>query len=293
MPKIALLDLGTNTFHLLIVDTDAAAPFAELHRSREFVKLAEDGIEKLGVSAWRRGLETISRFRKTIDQFDVDDVKAVGTAAIRTAENGKSFIKTIEEIAGIEVDLIDGSQEAELIYRGVSKIWHLEGLPALIMDIGGGSVEFIIADGDGIKWARSYPIGVAVLFRNHHSSDPISQSEQLDIQAFLKPYFEELLSALNQYQPLCLIGASGTFDVLLTFERAPDAAFCRVDIDQIKLHLSSIIKMNLESRKQDPRIPPTRVDMIVVAALLIQMVLNLHPFDQMRVSQYALKEGLF
>ena len=223
----------------------------------------------------------------------MDSIKAVGTAALRTVANGADFIEQIHKATGIMVELIDGDREAQLIYEGVSKICDASDLPALIMDVGGGSVEFIIADKKGIQWARSYPIGVAVLFQDHHKSDPISADDQQSLRAFLRPYLEELMCALQQFRPTCLIGASGTFDVLLTFLGKRVETYTVVDINQVRGHLTTIIKMDQLTRQKDQRIPSTRVDMIVVAALLIQHIIELHPFGKMSVSQYALKEGLF
>ena len=163
--KYAVIDFGTNTFHLLIVEAREDGQFIELHRERIFVKLAEDGIERIGDKAFVRALQAMQRYREILDDYQVENIKAIGTAALRTALNGQEFIDTVWKNSKIKIHLIDGQEEARLIHLGVNQAVDIGNDTALIMDIGGGSVEFIISDKLGVKWADSFPIGVAVLFK--------------------------------------------------------------------------------------------------------------------------------
>ena len=292
--KTALLDLGTNTFHLLIVAHDLHGGFKEELRIREFVKLAADGIEEISESSRLRGLAAIADFKTAIDLHKVTDVKAVGTAALRTAKNGMQFLEEIYQKTGISVDIIDGKKEAELIYRGVRRIWHPGDLPALIMDIGGGSVEFIIADHSKILWSKSWPIGVAVLRKAFHHKDPMSSEERETLKAFLKETLGELRDELQRWRPNTLIGAAGTFDVLADYASMEenDAPYQALRPREVLSFIEEICQMTLAQRISDGRIPDSRVDMIVVAVCLVQTVVELHPFSVLKVSRYALKEGL-
>ncbi len=289
----AIVDLGTNTFHLLVIGLLPGDAFEEICRDRKFVKLAADGISTIGDLSFARGMEAMIDFAKIIRRENVSDVVAVGTAALRTAHNGPEFLNQIKRKTGIDVQIIDGHEEARLIYQGVRRVWNQDHLPALIMDIGGGSVEFIIADEREMKWARSFPIGVAVLKRSFHDEDVLSHKEEQDLRHFLAPFLNQIQFALDQWKPQAMIGASGTFDVLKLFQvQHDDAEYVDVDVEQLKIYLGRIRKMSLLERKAHPLIPDTRVDMIVVAVLLIQCILELYPFRKMGISQYALKEGL-
>ena len=164
MKKYGVIDLGTNTFHLLIIETDDTDAFREIYREQHFVKLAEDGIGTIGAAPYARALKVMQDFEEVLDKQQVSGLCAFGTAALRTARNGQAFIEEVKTLTGIEVELITGDREAELIHKGVLQAVPFSSECWLIMDIGGGSVEFIIADKNEMYWAQSFPIGVAVLF---------------------------------------------------------------------------------------------------------------------------------
>ena len=275
--KKAVIDLGTNTFHLLIADVVDDKIVETIHRERIFVKLGADGVETLGQEPLQRGFEALRKFRQTLEQFEVTPFLAVGTAALRTASNGRDFLVKIKEELGISIDLIDGQREAELIYRGVRQVWDITiNAPAMIMDIGGGSVEFIIADDSDIYWKDSYPIGVSVLHRKFHHTDPISEDEQQQLSTYLRDFMHPLAEAIQQYQPHKLVGASGTFDVLAMLLCPDDPSLYelvqRRDVDKI---IREVVQSNETERYENPGIPDSRVDLIVVALLLLKEVLKL------------------
>src|SRR5688572_19632471 len=146
--KIAILDLGTNTFHLLIAGVKPDKSWKKLLMERVTVKLGQGGIDKKVISrtAYARGMHALEGFRSSLDNHPVDKIAAFGTAALRSAVNGKVFLEEARDRFGFEINLISGDEEAELIYYGVRQAVQVAGQKSLIMDIGGGSVEFIIAD---------------------------------------------------------------------------------------------------------------------------------------------------
>ena len=163
MAKFGVIDLGTNTFHLLIAEVDQNS-IKEIYRERIFVKLAEKGIHKIGDAAFERATNAIAKFKIILDQHHVDKVRAIGTAGLRTASNSQSFIQLIKNKYNLDIAVISGDEEAHLIHKGVMNAIGSLRTTSLIMDIGGGSVEFIICDNEKIYWAQSFKIGVAVLF---------------------------------------------------------------------------------------------------------------------------------
>ncbi len=292
--RYAVIDLGTNTFHLLIVEKDPTTVFKELFRKRIFIKLAENGIEKIGDAPFERGIKALKQFKEIIDSYQVSNVKSFGTAGLRTASNGPDFIQRTFEETGIEVQLIPGEREAHLIYKGVSQAVDLKENTALIMDIGGGSVEFILADNIGVKWAQSFPVGAAVLFNNFHQNDPISSQEVTTLLDYLNQTLNPLKTQLKKYTPAILIGASGTFDVLeaLLCPKKLTAVHGIVRVENFQPLYEQLLKTNLQERLDMPGIPDSRAEMIIVALILIQFILDQAPIHTISVSAYAMKEGM-
>lgn len=292
--KYAVIDLGTNTFHLLVAEKQAGKSFKEIHRQRFFVKLAEEGIETIGAAPIARGLQAFQSFRAILDELAVKKIKAIGTAALRTATNGPAFIKKIKDEYDIQIELIDGNREAELIYKGVRQAVPFQTKNYLIMDIGGGSVEFIIANNEEVFWAQSFPIGVAVLYKNFHHSEPISDQETVDLQAFLNDYLTPLYQALKKFPAPTLIGASGTFDVLEFIlaenKNLENHAFVQVAAFEPLYQL--LLKSTKAERFAMKAIPDTRADMIVVAVILIDFILRNANIEEIIVSSFAMKEGI-
>lgn len=296
MSRYAVIDLGTNTFHLLIAEEGPAGKIKEIFRERRFVKLAEEGIETIGAAPYRRGLETLQHFRRILAAHDVpaEMVRAFGTAALRTASNGRAFIREVRESTGIEIRLISGDREAELIYKGVVMAAPPTDEYMLIMDIGGGSVEFIIANKDGVEWARSFPVGVAVLYKNFHRHEPILPEEITAIHQFLRKELGPLMEALALFPARRLVGASGTFDVLEFFLSEEQAHLLNATIPTEKFFpfYEQLVQMDDAQRRNMKGMPLDRVDMIVVALILIKLVLGMTDIRQITVSAYAMKEGM-
>lgn len=291
---LAVIDLGTNTFHLLIARPDNSGGFTEFFRERRFIKLAEDGIDRIGPYPWERGLTAMRAFADQLAFHGVGQVRAIGTAALRTAGNGAAFIDTVKEETGIQIELIDGDEEARLIHQGASLAIPFTERTRLLMDIGGGSVEFILADANEVYWSRSFPIGVAVLFREYHTEDPLSDKQQTALRTFLAKALEALEKALQEHPVTELVGASGTFDVLEQYLDEPTAGqdYATISVGDFAPFRDQLIAMPLQERLTMERMPPARAEMIPVALVLLDVVIELAGIEQLLVSPYALKEGV-
>lgn len=291
--RFGVIDLGTNTFHLLIVDKSPQGGFTEIHRERRFIKLAEEGIEQIGKAAFQRGIQAILDYKETLTQYQVQQVSALGTAALRTADNGQDFIDEVLEKTGIPIELISGEREAQLICQGVSLAIPFDDAPMLIMDIGGGSVEFIIANNQKVYWAQSFPVGVAILYKKFHRSDPISAHEVDFITDYLHSILHPLKIQVRKYLVNTLIGASGTFDVLETMivKEKANSKFSHFSVEEYYPLHKRLLKTSLAERLQLRDLPPMRADMIIVAMILIHFVLEISTINRIVVSAYAMKEG--
>lgn len=293
-PPIAVIDVGTNTFHLLLAKLHPEGTFSEIFRERRFIKLAQDGIHHIGPAPYQRALDTMRDFRQLIDAHGASNIRAFGTAALRTAANGPELQQDILDQTGISIELISGEQEAHYILQGVRMALPFEETPRLIMDIGGGSVEFLLANRSEVFWMQSFPIGVAVLYRNFHRTEPISPQEKANLHAFLTEQLTPLKAALSRFPVTELVGVAGTFDVLenLLESRPLSPQSIILSLDRFPRILQKIVTSPVEQRLSMEAIPRYRADMIVVALLLIEFVLGLHPFKKLLVSRFDLKEGM-
>ncbi len=293
---IAVIDLGTNTFHLMITqEEDVGKGFRMLHRERHFVKLAEEGINRIGPAAFQRGINTLKYFKNIIERFGVEQTVAVGTAALRTASNGQEFVEEARKKTGLKVVLISGDREAELISKGVTlAIPDLGDNTYLIMDIGGGSVEFIITKKGRVLWSGSFQVGVAILYKEFHKSDPITAQEVEQIRHFLEEALQPLQEALIQYPCTILVGASGTFDVLENFvaPKEGERFYSRFPRDLFGPVFDQLKYTTLQQRLDTPEIPEARAEMLISALVLIALILEKSSFEEIIVSSFALKEGL-
>ena len=162
------------------------------------------------------------------------------------------------------------------------------------MDVGGGSVEFIIADANKLYWAKSFPVGVAVLYNRFHKSEPIASTEIEALENFLKETLDPLLIELQNHQIYTLVGASGTFDVIEAFlsksNITPYSAL--VEIDNFYPFYQHLLELNLTQRLALENLPESRAELISVALILINFVLQKASIQQIIVSAYAMKEGI-
>ncbi|PSR54429.1 phosphatase [Adhaeribacter arboris] len=300
--RLALIDMGTNTFHLLIAEINSNGEPEPLVKLKESVKLGQDGISRGAIApdAVERALQTLTNFKTEIEKYEVSEVRAVATSAVRNAANGIKLITAIQEQTGIEVEVISGDREAELIYYGVKSALEIGSERSLIIDIGGGSVECIICDGDTIFWKQSFEIGAQRLMDRFFITDPISAADMEAEMEFLEKELEPLTEAIAQYKPCALIGSSGTFDTLCdidvrrkgldrTCDPCTESDLALSDFYEI---YDDILKKTRSERLAIPGMMEMRVDMIVVACILIDHVLENYELNKIRVSSYALKEGL-
>lgn len=294
---LAIIDLGTNIFHLRIVRLLSDNSFEDVFRQSRFIKLASEGIGTIGAEPFQRGIDCLTDYAQILSRHQVDKIKAIGTAALRTASNGAFFIQTVKEKTGLDITLIDGDQEAHYIHKGVEQAVQFGADKKLIMDIGGGSVEFIIADLDTVYWAQSFPVGMAILYGQFHHSDPIGALEIGALHSFLEQELLPLSQALTQHNISDLVGTKGTFDVLLAqFSKEKLGPHCGVlpvaELDELPAFFERVIQATKAERLAMPEIPDDRIDMIVVGMLLIRFVLKMTKVPRLLVSDYDVKEGV-
>jgi len=259
------------------------------------VKVAGDGIDTIGPAPFRRALAAANALGASLAKYQVAGAAAYGTAALRTASNGAELEAQLSDHLGVQIQIIDGQREAELISKGVLAA----GLPPeekyLIMDIGGGSCEFIVVDKGVNSFGESYPIGAQVLRQRFHQQEPLRATPTSRLQE--EALFAHLTATLSQLTDAIgtgakLVGASGTFDVLGDLFGEPiNEVVNQVPAEQVLALYNEAVQMNEADRLADDRLPDDRADMIVVALALIVHVLSICPQKQVLTCDYALKEG--
>lgn len=298
--RIAVIDLGTNTFHLLIAETARNQPEI-LYKTNVPVKLGEGRINDNIIipAAFERGINCLKAFSHTISEYEVDDVRATATSAVRSAENGQDFVDAVKERTGINIETISGDEEAELIYQGVKLSGAITDL-SLIMDIGGGSVEFILCDTQKLIWKKSYNIGAARLMQQFFKSDPIAEEEKNAILSHIQNQLANLFDICEKYQPEILIGSAGAFEtfaelIIRKNNQKTDINTAKTFAFNFDDYIATSIKLinaTHNERAEMPGMIPIRVDMIVVAALITNYVLGRCKINRLMLSTYDLKMGV-
>jgi len=291
MGNVAVIDLGTNTFHLLIVRLHTQGKFDVIYRERCYIYLGGQGMSSIGYESYQKGIETLQYFTTLLKKYNVTDVKAIGTAALRSAANGKQFARDVLNQTGIEISIISGDQEALYIANGISNIYQHQKAH-LIMDIGGGSVEFIIGN-TKIDWHTSIDIGISILYQKFMTSDPISSEALNAMLDYLDDQLLPLADAIKRYPSYDLIGAAGTFEVLSSHQNGEsNLPIQEIDLDKIKDLYHQVIHLDLNQRKSINGIPDHRGKYLVVAMALIIKTIDLVNLNTIYVSSYSLKEGV-
>lgn len=297
----AVIDLGTNTFHLLI----AKVAGNELQTDFSLqvpVKLGEGGIEHGHITdaAINRAFTALEKFKHYIDLFEISKVTALATSAIRDAKNGNYFIQLVEEKLSIKIEAISGDEEAEYIYNGVKHSFNFLDENVLVMDIGGGSVEFIVGKKNSILFKTSLNIGAARLIALMPHSNPITDAEINRIIEYVNPFLKELKGFTYEHPVRTLVGSAGSFEtlvdiVLKDFQTIPVALSkhaYHIHNNLFELFYELIITSTAENRSKLKGMAGFRIEMIVVATVLMNFIRKEFNIEKIICSDYSLKEGI-
>ena len=297
--RLAIFDLGTNTFNLLVRDTDGS-----LLRSEKLpVKLGAGGLraDEISPDAEERAIAAMHQHKAWAQEAGASRGYAFATSAMRSTRNGAEVAARIERETGIPVNIIDGDQEAAFIAGGVAQAWPERSEPRLIMDIGGGSTEFILLDGNDVLYAESFPLGVTRLVERFQPSDPMTAEDVAQINAHTEALLAPLWTWLQHVPATCLIGSSGSFDTIYNvLEGAHGRPMLELgdyraefSLDELPALLDRLIASSKMERLLMPGMLEMRADTLQVSALQIQLILDRLTPKTMLLSGYALKEGVW
>jgi exopolyphosphatase / guanosine-5'-triphosphate,3'-diphosphate pyrophosphatase len=297
--RVAIIDLGTNTFNLLIAEK-AGDGLKILHTGKIAVRLGSGGLmhKRIQDDAFSRGIDAMKIHHTEILKYNCDQVKGIATSMIRDSVNGKEFVSRILAETGIHVEIVDGDREAELIWKGVREIVS-PGEKFLIMDIGGGSTEFIIADTEKIYWKKSYQLGVTRLYEYFRHSDPITPDETEKIESFFSLQMQDLFAAIKTFEVKDMIGSAGSFETFLSMiswkkndrNYDPETVHAPIPVDEFHILKEELIRSHHEERVHMRGLIELRRDLIVVSVLLVDYVIQKGKVESLHFCAYALKEG--
>jgi exopolyphosphatase/guanosine-5'-triphosphate,3'-diphosphate pyrophosphatase len=299
----AVIDLGTNTFKLLVASVSDRGQIIRKHTNELGVKLGEEGIgrKEIAPPAFQRGIESLGELIREAKEFEPVNILVIGTSGIRSAINGNEFISKISSVYDVQVNVITGDEEAELIFRGVRQAVNIPDKPVLILDIGGGSNEFIIASHKHYLWKQSYDLGIARLLDRFQPSDPIAPGEIKKVNQFLSNELESLFEALSSYEINSLIGCAGTFETYRSILNFTSGVADVADVDRspsfpITMQVfhelyEKLVFSTYHQRKQIPGLQLYRVEMIVLATIFVNFIIEKLGVKSIIQSDYALKEG--
>lgn len=299
--KVAAIDVGSNSIHMVIAQVEADGRFTVLDRAKEMVGLGRRTLNngRLARDTIRAGIDTLAAFRTLAQRHGVTRFKAVATSAVREASNGGDFLRQVEQQLGLRVKVIPGEEEARLIYCGVRHAIDLRGEPRLLVDIGGGSVELVLVSDDRPVALHSLKLGVARLTERFFKDDPPEPKQVGRFQQCLAEELDPVLESVRQYGPRQVIGTSGTILTLVNMVAcqrgaAPDGRLNHfaVTAEEIARLRRTLVKSDRDERLSMKGLDEKRADLIVAGALLADHILQGAGACELVACTWALREGL-
>ena len=298
MNRIAVIDLGTNICNLLIAEYNGSG-HKILYQGKETVQMGRGGIHKnlITTDGAQRAVQAILKHQQKIAHFDANTVIAIATSAVRDAGNRDEFCCTILSETGVPLQVISGEREAELIFKGTLLAFGDQPGHSLILDIGGGSNEFILCDEGEIRWKESFPLGVARIIELFPLSDPVTNAEIAAIRNYFEKNMGPLWAAVRGQKPDQLIGCSGAFDTIadLLDGTEPDTKLRtqqEIPLNGFQQIYEQLIRSTTAERLQMKGLEPLRMKMIISAVILIDLVLKKTGLPKIVQTGYALREGV-
>ena len=296
--RIAIIDLGTNTCNLLIA-IFKNKEYQILYQGKEVVKLGKEGIDNniLTEKGLERAILAIRKHQEQISKFDVSEVVIIATSAIREATNKAWFQQQIKANTGLDLQIISGQKEAQLIFDGVKLAFGEIDNHSLILDIGGGSNEFILTYNNEPIWKQSFPLGMARVIEQIPPSDPITPEEIEQINDWFSRKLEPLWEQMNNIKIPLLIGCSGAFDTITDLIDQTDPGIKtrikqEIKIDDFTRIYETLIKSTTAERTKMKGMESIRIEMIVPSVLFIKLIVDRLRIRKIYQTDFALREGI-
>ncbi len=301
MKKIAVIDIGTNSFHMIIAYLDNKDRIQIIERARKVLRLNFNSQSNIiSPEAIQKAINVIERFKKLSEKHKAE-LKAVATSAVREAKNKKEFIQEIYNKTKVNIEVIDGKREAELIYLAVRKSLNLSNETALCIDIGGGSTEIIIGSRDKIIFAESLKIGAVRLTKMFFNNSIITKENIYECKNYIEKELSEVVEKIKKIKRDLVIGTSGTINsVALMSNAMHNKSLIKNELNGISFSSNDleIIQENvlscktIEERKKIKGLEEKRADVISAGIIILHTLFKLLDIKKITISGFALREGI-
>lgn len=299
--RIAAIDIGTNSIHMIVVQVRPDLSFEVVDREKDMVRLGAGGLDgrKLTPTAIGSALQTLAKFKRLAESHKVDEIVAAATSATREAVNGGDFIAEVDRQTGIRVRVITGTEEARLIHLAAGYGVDVGGTTAVVVDIGGGSVEVTLGTATQLTLGKSFKTGVIRLTERFVKSDPLAERDE---RKLVKHLHREMAATLDEIAArgfARVIGTSGTILSLGALALADGGATPPTDLRNRRVSAKALhrlrkrlVDLDLEQRLQIPGLDPRRADLSVAGAVLLDTIVRRLGADEFTLCDLALREGL-
>jgi exopolyphosphatase/guanosine-5'-triphosphate,3'-diphosphate pyrophosphatase len=303
---LAAIDVGTNSIHMAVVKIQPSIPaFGIIDREKATVRLGDRDRRtgRLMPEAIDRAIAALNRCKEIAKSHGAEAIIAVATSAVRESPNGHAFLHQVERETGLIIDLISGTEEARRIYLGVLSGMELNGQPHVLIDIGGGSTELTLGDGQEPRSLSSTKVGAVRLTAEFVNTDPISNSEFNYLQAYVRGMLErsvdEVLSHLRPGETARMVGTSGTIETLAMIHAREKLGVVPTPLNGYEFSLKDLReivnrlrRLNYAERAAVPGMSDRRSEIIVAGALILQEAMSLLGIESIAICERALREGV-
>ena len=299
--KLAAIDIGTNSIHMIIAEATSQGGFDILDREKEMAKLGVGVFASNYISdrAFEVGLESITRYVQLADRLGVDEIITVATSAIREAHNGESFLREVVAQTGLRPRIISGQEEARLIFLAVRNSIALEGERALVLDIGGGSTEAVVGDRDKILFKESMPLGVLRLLDMFTDRGTVGVEGRGVLEAHIRFVAEQTFDKIHHLGFDRVIGTSGTIRTMGEAAHVAAGGESWRSVNAQVAHLKDIssltqklLNMELKERAEVDEISDKRADAIHLGGVLLVQLLKMAGVEEITLCDASLREGM-
>ncbi len=302
-PVVAALDLGSNSFHLVVVLVRHDRSFDIVASEKRMLRLGEEVARtgRISDASVDLAVKTVVELTKVATSAGAEEIWAFATSAFRDAENSDEVVAAIEAVSGVHAHVVSGLKEAQTIYHAVRSHLSLEPSPTLVADMGGGSLELIVGDQRQSYFTTSLPLGVGRLKVSFGGSDPISTKDLRRIRAYVASVLAPSLSRISEFDPRSLVLSSGTFGALLKMAQLSETGDLsdvsalegsQVDLRLVRRLGQSLLKLPAQKRLQLPGAEERRVDLLPLGWLVLEQLLTAVDVNSGRFSSWALREGM-
>jgi exopolyphosphatase/guanosine-5'-triphosphate,3'-diphosphate pyrophosphatase len=299
--RIAALDLGSNSFHLIVVDAHADGSFETLLREKDVLRLADNvaTTHRIPPDKVASAIASVARLRALAEALNAEEWVVCATSALREADNGAEVVEQIERETGVGIRVITGTDEARLIFAAVRASVLLDKPPAVCIDQGGGSLEVSVGDQSGLLWARSVKLGAVRLTAQFIHSDPPAQSELGAIREHTRKTLAPIAAATKKFRPGMLVATSGSLTTLARLA-APGLASATpnamhqliVSAEDLAAVHEKAQTLSLDERRGIDGLDSRRAEILPAGSVVLQVAMELFGFDELTVSEWSMREGM-